>query len=129
MTERMSAAQLLAEQSKPKRQQNAAGRNAKRHFAHGIWFDSKKEARRWGELLLMQRAGQITGLRRQCPIILQGRDGPILTATGREMIYRADFVYIEAGEEVVEDAKGHPSDIYLIKKAILAAQGVKVREV
>lgn len=129
MTDRMSSAELLALQLKPIGNKRAAGKNAKRHFAHGIWFDSKKEANRWGELLLMERAGQISELRRQVAIALKGRSGPILTPTGRNMTYLADFVYIEACEEVVEDAKGYPSDIYLMKKAILAAQGVNIREV
>lgn len=129
MTERMTAAQLIADQSKPQGEKNAAGKNSKRTFAHGFWFDSKKEAKRWGELLLLEKAGQISDLKRQVRIQLIGRDGPILTPTGRVMVYKADFTYNEGGQLVVEDAKGYAADIYLIKKAILAAQGVNVREI
>lgn len=128
MTERMTSAELHALQKNPG-QKNAAGRNAKRNFAHGLWFDSKKEARRWGDLLLLETSGQITNLRRQVPIKLMGRDGPILTPTGKVMIYKADFLYNENGVEVIEDAKGHAADVYLIKRAILAAMGVDVKEV
>ena len=97
----------------------------------GETFDSKREAARWGELRLMQRAGLIDDLRRQVSIPLDGRDGPILTPTGQHMRYVADFVYVDlnTGVRVVEDAKGHPTDVYRMKRAILAAMGVEVREV
>ena len=47
------------------------------------------------------------------------------------MHYVADFVYrdLTTGREVIEDAKGHKTETYLMKKAILAAQGVTVEEV
>lgn len=95
----------------------------------GIRFDSKREARRWSALLLLQRGGVITDLRRQVKFALHGRDGPILTPTGKQAHYVADFVYTENGREVVEDAKGHKTADYLLKKAILAAQGIIIREV
>lgn len=95
----------------------------------GIRFQSKREARRWSALLLLQRGGVITDLRRQVKFSLHGRDGPILTPTGRKSHYVADFVYTEKGAEVVEDAKGFKTADYLLKKAILAAQGIIIREV
>lgn len=36
----------------------------------GETFDSKKEARRYRELLLLEKAGEITGLERQVPFVL-----------------------------------------------------------
>ena len=47
------------------------------------------------------------------------------------MNYVADFVYLDlkSRTEVVEDAKGHPTEVFALKKAILAAQGVKVEVV
>jgi hypothetical protein len=104
---------------------------AKRVTVDGITFDSKREAARWSELKLLERAGKITDLRRQVPFPLFGRDDPILTPTGRKMKYIADFVYYDPflKAEVVEDAKGWATDVYKIKKAILQAQGVEVREV
>lgn len=104
---------------------HAAGRNAIR-TEDG--FDSRAERKWWGILCQMQEAGMISDLRRQVKIPLHGRDGPILTPTGRQMVYRADFVYTEAGQEVVADCKGWPSPVYTLKKAILAAQGIKIRE-
>jgi hypothetical protein len=97
----------------------------------GIRFASLREARRWGELRLLERAGQIRALRRQVKIPLVGRDGPILTDTGRPRTYVADFVYEDrclGWAEVVEDAKGYPTPEYRLKRAILAAQGVTVAE-
>lgn len=39
--------------------------NIKTRAVDGTVFDSHKEARRWDELLLLQRAGKITDLQRQ----------------------------------------------------------------
>jgi len=66
-------------------------------------FDSRGEARRWRELLLLQRGGVITDLRRQVPYPLMtiGREGlPTKFAT-----YVADYVYTERGVEIIEDHK------------------------
>lgn len=97
----------------------------------GIKFSSKLEAKRYGELLILQRAGVIRDLRRQVKIALTGRDGPILTPTGRQANYVADFVYVDTrhGQEVIEDAKGYPTPEYTLKRAILAAQNVTITEV
>lgn len=106
-------------------------KGAKRCEYNGITFDSARERDRWVALSLMQMAGEIGGLDRQVRIPLYGRDGPIRTPTGQQMHYVADFTYVDfqTASSVVEDAKGHPSDTYLMKRAILAAQGVEVREV
>jgi len=103
---------------------------AKKTTVDGITFDSKKESKRWGELKLLERSGDIADLRRQVPIELQGRDGPILTPTGRQATYRADFVYFDRklGVEVIEDSKGDKPKDYLLKKAILAAMNVEILE-
>lgn len=95
----------------------------------GITFDSKREAARYGQLLILQGAGQISDLERQVKIPLQGRDGPILTPTGRQMHYVADFRYVDNkqnGQVVIEDAKGFETPEFKLKRAILAAQGVKI---
>lgn len=105
--------------------------NTKRVTVDGIKFDSKREAKRYLELKLLERAGEVTGLELQVPIALEGRDGAILTPTGRQMRYKADFRYYDhrLGAWVIEDAKGWPTDVYKMKKAILAAQGVTIVEV
>ena len=127
MTERMTVAELNALQSKPKGKPRERG--AQRTIVDGINFDSKAEAKRWQDLCLLQKAGQISGLRRQVDIGLIGRDAPIMTDGGKKQrVYRADFVYIDhaLGVQVIEDRKGHETEMFKFKRAVLAAQGVTV---
>lgn len=97
----------------------------------GVRFDSRREARRYADLLMLQRAGEIRDLRRQVKIGMEGRDGPILTPTGRKAAYVADFTYVDTrnGCLVIEDAKGFPTPEYKLKRAILAAMGITIKEV
>lgn len=96
---------------------------------NGLKFDSKREADRWDQLFLLEAAGEISGLRRQVKIALKGSKGPILTPTGRQAYYIADFVYTDnrlPGVEVVEDSKGYETPEFKLKRAILAADGVEI---
>jgi hypothetical protein len=97
----------------------------------GIRFSSKKEAKRWGELGLLERAGEIIDLKRQVRISLRGERDWIKTPTGRDATYVADFTYIDnrSGEYTVEDAKGFRTPEYKLKRAILAAMGITIKEV
>lgn len=68
-------------------------------------YDSEKEYQRWLDLNLMQKAGKISELRRQVPLIIQGKfqyEGK----TVRPIIYVADFMYLKDGKTIVEDVKG-----------------------
>lgn len=97
----------------------------------GIRFDSMREARRWGELRLMERAGDIRNLQRQVVIPLQGRDGPLLTRTGRHMRITVDFTYEDkrlGWATVYEDSKGQPTRDYEVRRAVAQAMGIEVRE-
>ena len=71
----------------------------------GLQFDSKWEAERWQALSLLRSAGVISHLRRQVSYDLHVND----TKVGR---YVADFVYVENGDEVVEDAKGKETPLF-----------------
>ncbi len=101
---------------------------AKRIVVDGITFDSKKEAKRWQELRLLERAGEISNLERQVPIKLNGQNGPIMTDSGKKQrTYVADFRYIDwskGGAWVIEDAKGFETPEFKLKRAVLAAQNV-----
>ncbi len=110
---------------------NRLGSVAKITEVDGIKFASKKEARRWQELMLLERAGEIEDLRRQVRFSLRGEKDWIKTPTGRDMTYVADFCYLitKGNAYVIEDAKGHKTEVYLIKKAIMAAMGHTIREV
>ena len=112
----------------------------------GITFDSKKEANRFRELQLLERAGKITALQRQVKYVLiptqrefsneiykkgahQGnfKPGKVLE---KECSYIADFAYIQDGAYVVEDTKGVRTEAYKIKrKLMLERYGIQIREV
>jgi hypothetical protein len=97
----------------------------------GIRFDSLREARRWAELVLMQKGGEIRNLKRQVKIPLQGRDGPLKTRTGRQMKMTVDFTYEDRRlnwAEVYEDAKGTPTRDYEVRRAVAQAMGIEVKE-
>lgn len=118
--------------------------NKKVTTSDGIQHDSQKEARRWCELRLLERAGKITDLQRQVEFELipaqyetyeryskKGKklaDGMRLVE--RKCCYLADFVYIENGEKVVEDTKGVKTKDYIIKrKLMLYVHHVRIKEV
>lgn len=69
-------------------------------------YDSVKEYTRSRELLLLKKAGRISGLKRQAEMVIQ--EG-FTTSDGKKrapVIYKADFVYERDGETIVEDVKG-----------------------
>lgn len=96
---------------------------------NGITYDSKKEMRRHAELLMLEKAGQISELQRQVKFVLipsQRIDGKVVE---RECSYRADFVYIENGKKVVEDTKGFRTPDYILKrKMLLYFYGIQIKE-
>lgn len=98
---------------------------------HGT-FDSKREWRRYQDLLLMQKQGLIHGLQRQVKFeLVKGVKYSDATRAKPPIRYFADFVYQDAsGNLVVEDAKGRPNDTYPLKKhMMLAFHGIEIREV
>jgi hypothetical protein len=85
----------------------------------GITFDSRKEANRYQELLLMERAGLI------CNIELQPRYDLVVNAQ-KLGFYRGDFRYekIDTGEMVTEDVKGGnatKTPLYVLKRKLVKA--------
>lgn len=112
----------------------------------GKTFDSRREYKRFTELQLLERAGEISNLRMQVPFTLipaqyewyerYGKNGQRLTngqkCVERECAYVADFVYIDnaTGKKVVEDTKGMRTKDYIIKrKLMLHVYGIKIKEV
>ena len=130
--ERMSAAAFNAGQAA-----KAAGKPAGSKYraepvvVDGVRFDSKHEAKRWAQLQLLQKGGVIRDLERQVPLFLEGRDGPLLSRTGRRMRLTLDFRYtdVATGLVVWEDAKGMPTPDYEVRRAVAGAQGIEVVEV
>jgi hypothetical protein len=90
----------------------------------GIRFDSKREANRYMELKLLEKAGVIKDLRRQVPYVLINK-----SCYGRAIKYVADFVYYEGDKLVVEDVKGVRTPVYKLKKRLMAERfGIEVKE-
>lgn len=90
--------------------------NARKTVVDGITFDSKKEARRYSELKLMEKAGDIYNLELQPRFLLQDKfrykGEPF-----RKVEYIADFRYTDkTGATVVEDVKGYKTETYNLKK-------------
>lgn len=120
---------------------------AKPEVVDGHRFPSRKEARRYGELKWLERAGEITELKLQprFPIVINGK--PVRYPSGVALEYRGDFKYTETatGRIVVEDVKGvrktprppgvkkprhegTDTDASRIKRALVAAiYGIEVR--
>ena len=93
----------------------------------GITFDSKKEAKRYQELKLLQRANKIKNLRLQVSYVLIDK-----SRYGRQIKYIADFVYYdkELKQEVVQDTKGFRTDVYRLKKRLFAEKyGIEIKEI
>ena len=103
--------------------------HSEKTFVDGIRFDSKKEARRYIVLKMMEDMGEITGLRRQVKFtLINGKrwsDGH----KHRDTVYIADFVYTENGVIVVEDVKGFRTDAYRIKRELMKEKyNIEVKE-
>lgn len=103
---------------------------AQKCLYNGIRFDSKREANRYAELLLLSRGGQITGLQRQVKFELipaqKDENGKFVE---RSLTYVADFTYHQNGEFVVEDVKGVRTEVYKIKKKLmLYVHHIQIRE-
>ena len=120
----------------------------RKKLVDGIEFDSAKEARRWSELKLLEKAGEISDLRRQVKFVLiesQYEESSEVYQRGKnkgkpkrgkilehECSYIADFVYTDekTGKTVVEDTKGFKTKDYIIKrKLLLERYKIRITEV
>ena len=97
----------------------------KKTVVDGHTFDSRKEARRYRDLKIMERAGVISNLQLQVPFVLFKH-----SQYGRVVKYIADFVYEENGKQVVEDVKGVRTPVYKLKKRVMAELlGIVIQEI
>ena len=106
--------------------------NARRTTVDGITFDSAAEARRYSDLRLLERAGEISGLKRQAVYLLIEKQRRSDGTTERACKYVADFEYLRDGRLVVEDLKAEATKTpeYIIKrKLMLWVHGIEVTEV
>lgn len=123
----------------------------KKIIIDGIQFDSKKEAKRYRELRLLEGAGVIEKLERQVEYVLipeqrefnareiytkgpkkgSFKPGKLLE---RKLVYIADFVYMKNGKVIVEDVKGYRDGgayrVFVIKRKLMLYRfGLRVIEI
>lgn len=119
--------------------------NSTKKVVDGIKFDSMKEANRYVELKLLQRAGKISELelQKEFELIPTQREPSTLTPRGkvklgdvieRKCSYYADFCYKdENGVLVVEDTKGKnatkTTDYIIKRKLMLYVHGIRITEI
>lgn len=104
--------------------------HAKKVKWNGLTFDSKKELKRYQELLLLQRAGEIRDLSRQVDFELIPAQYIGGKCVERKCSYKADFTYRKKdGQFVIEDTKGMKTADYIIKrKLVLQRYGYRITE-
>lgn len=95
---------------------------AKKTEVAGLKFDSKAEARRYGQLIMLERAGHIAGITRQVPFEL-AKSVRLAGSTRAKpaLRYFADFVYsdVRTGQIVVEDVKGVITPLFRVKQHLM----------
>ena len=123
----MTLQEALAQQKKPSKY------HSRKVTIDGITFDSAKEARRYGELKLLEKAGEIYDLQRQVPFVVipvqKDENGKVIE---REVKYIADYVYMDSRthKQIVEDVKGCVTEVFRIKrKLMLYMHNIKIKEV
>lgn len=110
----------------------------------GITFDSKKEARYYKHLKVLEAEGKISHLRLQVPYViadpvwvdvkkqLKTKTKTVKYCVWHGLKYIADFVYIdnETGAERVVDVKGFKTSTYRHKKLLMKRiKGIDIIEV
>jgi hypothetical protein len=97
---------------------------AKKTTVDGIEFASKAEAKRWSELVAMEKAGEIRDLTRQ-PVCTLFQSGPV------RISYTPDFRYQDGEIVVCEEVKGHRDTAYLLRRKMFVAcrPHVSLREI
>jgi len=109
--------------------------NAKATVVDGIRFASKKESKRYVDLLWRRDTlKEIDDLELQPKYLLGTDEAPVLIRSrgypnGRRASYIADFRYkcLITGKTVVEDVKGMDTPVSRLKRAIVEAQyGVRI---
>lgn len=98
--------------------------NARPTTVDGIRFHSKKEAKRYQDLKLLERAGQIRNLTLQprYPLDVNGK---------RVCTYVGDFKYFDLmkGRTIIEDVKGVRTREYILKRNLFqAVTGLEITE-
>ena len=91
--------------------------NARKVELDGYTFDSQDETNRYGELLILEKAGEISHLQvhtvwELLPPFRRGKK------RYRGIYYEVDFDYLENGQRVAEDVKGFATAVFRLKEKL-----------
>lgn len=92
--------------------------NSRKTTVNGITFASRLEAERFQQLLLLEKAGEISGLKLQLGLQINPPwVNPYTGAKLKGSTYYADFAYIDnrSHKMVIEDTKGVETDVFKLK--------------
>lgn len=92
--------------------------HARKTEVDGIKFDSRAEAKRYGELYLLQVGGHITNLKLQPSFVLIDAFVDNTGEKENKVTYKADFMYDMNGQTIVEDVKGVITREYRVKRKL-----------
>lgn len=98
----------------------------KKTIIDGVIFQSRKEGRRYQQLVLMLKAHQISLLKIQYPFNFLGKNNKKI------FTYKADFYYFDLieGKYKVEDTKGYRTPVYKLKKKLIEDHfGINIIEI
>lgn len=93
-------------------------RNGKYNAKRTGQFDSIAEARRFQELLFLEKAGEISDLAVHPVYIIQEGFTDPMSGRIQAIKYEADFRYTENGRVVVEDVKGVETEAFKLKRKL-----------
>ena len=97
----------------------------------GLTFDSKKEFEYYLILKDKEKRGLVFNIKRQVPLEIQPAFTDKTGVKHRSIIYKADFVYTDrlTGTTRYIDVKGFRTEVYKLKKKLLAYKNIIIEEV
>lgn len=98
--------------------------NKRTGCAEGHNHASAKEAKRCNDLVLLQRAGQIVGLKFEPRFHFHVNGREVKMRNGQCASYRPDFTYVEGGKQVAEEVKaknGYVQEASALRMALFKA--------
>ena len=97
----------------------------------GLTFDSKKEFEYYLLLKDKEKRGLVFNIKRQVPLEIQPAFTDKSGVKHRAITYKADFVYTDrvSGKVRYIDVKGFRTEVYKLKKKLLAYKNIIIEEV
>ena len=97
----------------------------------GITFDSKREFEYYLILKDKEKRGLVFNIKRQVPLEIQPAFTDKTGVKHRAIVYKADVVYTDrlTGKERYIDVKGFRTEVYKLKKKLLAYKNIIIEEV